>query len=297
MDEFKTSLHWKRLAAGDGRAATCTSCHGVHGMLPHKDPRSSVYYRNVPETCGRCHNPQYMKGRNLPTDQLAKYRKSVHARAALEKGDPSAPVCNDCHGNHGARPPDVNDIALVCGTCHGREGELFAKSRVSHMLELDGRRGCVTCHGNHEILHPTDDMLTQDRDGLCHRCHAPGSPCDSAATAIVSGFNGMKGRIVHADSLLARADRLGMETDPGRELLKQASDALVQTRSALHGFDRQAIEAVIAEGAGFAARAEAAGREALRDWRNRRVGLALSLVVILALIGLLIAKIRQIERG
>jgi hypothetical protein len=35
----------------------------------------------------------------------------------------------------------------------------------------------------------------------------------------------------------------------------------------------------------------------LREWRNRRVGMALSLVVILAMIGLLVARIRRMESG
>jgi hypothetical protein len=54
---------------------------------------------------------------------------------------------------------------------------------------------------------------------------------------------------------------------------------------------------VLAEGADFARKATDYGRESLRDWRNRRVGMALSLGVILVLIALVVAKIRQMERG
>ncbi len=296
MPEFQTSVHWKRISAGDVKAATCTSCHGLHGILPHTDPRSPVYHRNVPTTCAKCHNAQYMAGRALPTDQFTKYKTSVHGQAVLERGDPGAPACNNCHGNHGAAPPDVSDIDFVCGRCHGREGELFMKSKVSHALVLEGRRGCVTCHGNHGIQHPTDGMLTQDRSSTCHRCHTPGSPCDVAATSIVGGFNALKNGIGRADSLLTVADRMGMLTDAGREALKTATDQLTATRSSLHSFDRPAIEEVIAEGRAAAAKAEGVGREALRDWRIRRIGLALSLVVILGLIGVLVVKIRQVER-
>ena len=159
MAEFRTSVHCKKIAEGDPKVATCTNCHGVHGILPRKDPRSPVYHRNVPFTCAKCHNAEYMAGRTVPTNQFALFSQSVHGKALFEKDDMAAPACNDCHGNHGAVPPNTRDISLVCGNCHGREGELFAKSRVSAAFLLQGRRGCVTCHSNHGVQHPTDATL------------------------------------------------------------------------------------------------------------------------------------------
>jgi hypothetical protein len=295
MAEFRTSVHCKKIAEGDLKVATCTNCHGVHGILPPRDPRSPVYHANVPFTCAKCHNAEYMKGRAVPTNQLALWRESVHGRALLEKGDMSAPACNNCHGNHGAVPPKTRDISVVCGNCHGREGELFAKSKVAEMLEFEGKRGCVTCHSNHGIQLPTDAMVGLGGQGLCGRCHASGSDGERAAAVIVPRFHAFKRNLARADSLLGVADRLGMETASGHEVLKQANDALVGLRAALHSFSRPTIEAALAEGEGFAGHAESQAREALRDWRNRRVGMALSLVVILALIVLLIARIRQTE--
>jgi predicted CXXCH cytochrome family protein len=296
MAEFRTSVHCKKIAEGDQKVATCTNCHGVHGILPHKDPRSPVYKQNVPFTCAKCHNAEYMKGRTVPTNQLALYRTSVHGVALLEKGDLSAPACNNCHGNHGAVPPKTRDISVVCGNCHGREGELFAGSKVAVTLEFEGKRGCVTCHSNHGIQRPTDAMIGLDGDGLCGRCHAPDSPGARAAAVIVPRFHAFKTDLGRADSLLAVADRLGMEISSGRDLLKQANDELVGLRAVIHSFSLPPIEASLAEGEGLAGRAEAQAREALRDWRNRRLGMAASLVAILVLIGLLAARIRQVER-
>ncbi len=88
-----------------------------------------VFPWNIPQTCGRCHaDPEYMKPYKIPTNQLAEYKQSVHARALFEKKDLSAPVCNDCHGNHGANPPEVAAVAFVCRQCHPANGELFSKS-------------------------------------------------------------------------------------------------------------------------------------------------------------------------
>src|SRR5437588_3011364 len=86
--EYLTSIHGQRLKGGDQKVATCVSCHGVHNIRAITDPLSSVYASNVADTCAKCHaNADYMKGYNIPTDQFAKYRTSVHAKALYEKQD------------------------------------------------------------------------------------------------------------------------------------------------------------------------------------------------------------------
>jgi hypothetical protein len=295
MAEFRTSVHCKKIAEGDTKVATCTNCHGVHGILPHSDPASPVYHKNVPATCASCHNSEYMKGRAVPTNQHALYVGSVHGRALLEKGDGSAPACNDCHGNHGAVPPQTRDIAVVCGNCHGREGELFAASPVKERLELEGKRGCVTCHGNHDVQIPTDAWVSTGPGGMCGRCHASGSPGEAAVAVIVPKFHTLRSKVATADSTLGVAERLGMETSIGRQLLKQANDQLVDVRAALHGFDRRQIEGILLEGTTLADRAIAKGVEARRDWQARRIGMALSLIAITFTIVLLVIKIRRLE--
>jgi hypothetical protein len=295
--EFRTSVHCKKISEGDTKVATCTNCHGVHGILPHTDPASPVYHKNVPSTCAHCHNAEYMKGRTVPTDQYTLYQTSVHGIALLQKGDLSAPACNNCHGNHGAVPPNTRDISRVCGNCHGREGELFEASKVKEVLELEGKRGCVTCHGNHGVQRPTDAMVGLSGEGVCGRCHEHGSAGEQAAATIVPAFHTLKDRIARADSLLDRVEQLGMPSAKGRDLLRQADDQVVAARATLHSFDSKQIMAVVASGTGFANQAVDAGEWALRDWRQRRVGMALSLIAIVVLIGLLLIKIRSLENS
>jgi cytochrome c553 len=86
--EYATSVHGKRLAAGDDAVATCASCHGGHGIRLVKDAKSPVFPTNVAGTCATCHaSAAYMRGRTLPgggplpTSQLADYQKSVHHTA------------------------------------------------------------------------------------------------------------------------------------------------------------------------------------------------------------------------
>jgi hypothetical protein len=207
--EYWTSQHGVELRAGNGKVATCVDCHGGHGVLGPGDASSPVYPLRVAETCRGCHGDRdtmagatLPDGRPLPTDQFVRWRRSVHAAALHDKGDFSAPTCNDCHGNHGAAPPGIDSITFVCGQCHGREAKLFRDSPKEagyqeHNLYLEGMdEGCAgcheapepqaaltsvhsftecsTCHGNHAVVRPTVAMLGPLPASPCVFCHEQG---------------------------------------------------------------------------------------------------------------------------
>ena len=70
---YMDSYHGMASAAGSEVVASCTSCHGVHNILPHSDPASSTYQGNLVKTCGQCHEdagPNFAIGRIhvMPTD-------------------------------------------------------------------------------------------------------------------------------------------------------------------------------------------------------------------------------------
>jgi cytochrome b subunit of formate dehydrogenase len=52
---FDASFHGLALRAGSQTVANCGSCHGIHLVLPSRDPRSRVNPAKLPETCGQCH--------------------------------------------------------------------------------------------------------------------------------------------------------------------------------------------------------------------------------------------------
>ena len=63
---YKESFHGIANEFGVLKAANCSSCHTAHEILPEDDPRSSVYPKNIPKTCGKCHpgaNANFAKGR------------------------------------------------------------------------------------------------------------------------------------------------------------------------------------------------------------------------------------------
>lgn len=55
--------------------ADCASCHGQHAILPSWDPRSPTNRRNLPQTCGKCHQQtpkvvsRKIHGPNVPARQ------------------------------------------------------------------------------------------------------------------------------------------------------------------------------------------------------------------------------------
>ena len=70
---YMDSYHGLASAAGSTVVATCASCHGSHTVLPASDPASSINLKNLPQTCGQCHEnagPNFADGpvHIIPTD-------------------------------------------------------------------------------------------------------------------------------------------------------------------------------------------------------------------------------------
>ncbi len=294
--EYYSSVHGQKLRSGETRAATCISCHSVHGIRAVSDPLSTVYPPNVAETCSKCHaNADYMRGFPIPNDQFAKYKTSVHAKALYEKQDLSAPTCNDCHGNHGATPPGIASVANVCGTCHGRQAELFQTSPHKAAFDSKNLGECITCHSNHAIAKPSDQLIGTQQGALCINCHTNGDKGFVAAGLMRSRINELMASIDKSTEILNRAERAGMEVSRPKFEMKEATDALTHARVLIHSSSIAEVEKVVAPGIAASSRGYQAGLGALSERAFRRKGLAVSLVFILFLAMLVYLKVRQIE--
>jgi predicted CXXCH cytochrome family protein len=296
--EYATSVHGRRLRElGDPKVATCVSCHPAHVIRPPSDPRSSVHPLKVAETCGRCHaDPAYMQPYGIPTDQLARYQGSIHWTTMAEKGDLSAPTCNDCHGNHGASPPGVSWVGNVCGQCHTVMADLFARSRHAAVFTQMGVPGCATCHDNHGIRPATDALLGLGEGAVCGSCHAADDAGGKAAAEMRALIESLRDDADRAGTILLQAAHAGMEVSQAQFDLKGATDALVKARAAVHAFRVEAVKREVEAGVGISEKAFARGVRALEELQFRRQGLAVSVVIILALIVGLVLKIRQVDR-
>ncbi|HEX4006551.1 MAG TPA: cytochrome c3 family protein [Acidobacteriaceae bacterium] len=151
-------------------AANCTSCHGSHKILSHKDPQSTTFRTNIPGTCGSCHvgiNEQYQKG--------------VHGKA-VAAGNKSAPVCTDCHTAHGILEPTSADFRMqstpVCGNCHKDKFSTYRDTFHSQLGLLGGyteTARCWDCHQAHDVRpasDPDSPVAKQNLVATCGRCHA-----------------------------------------------------------------------------------------------------------------------------
>jgi predicted CXXCH cytochrome family protein len=294
--EYYTSVHGKLLKTGETRVATCISCHSVHGIRAISDPLSSVYPANVAETCSKCHaSADYMAGLGIPSDQYTKYKTSVHAQALYEKQDLSAPTCNDCHGNHGATPPGIASVANVCGQCHARQAELFQTSPHKAAFDQKELGECITCHNNHAINKPGDQLIGTSEGALCINCHTNGDKGFIAAGQMRSRIDELIASIGKSSEILDRAERAGMEVSKPKFELKGATDALTHARVLIHSSSASEVDKVISPGLEVSKKDYQAGLDALAERRFRREGLAVSLVFILFLALLVYLKVRQIE--
>jgi len=297
LAEYHTSVHGKRLAAGDSKVAVCTDCHGVHDLKATNDPQSKVYPLNIANTCARCHaDAQYMKGYSIPTDQFALYAKSVHHEALTARADLSAPTCTTCHGNHGAAPPGVDKVQNVCSTCHIFQAQMYVKSSHKAAFDAASLSGCVVCHSNHDIEHPTDAKLSTGQGAVCMQCHKPGGVCDRARADMLSQITRLDEAIKDADNALAVAESAGMEVSEARLGQNEARDSLTKARVAIHSFKPEVVDQYVQAGLQVANKDMKAGQQAIVQRNRRQMGLGLSLIAIaMVLVGLWL-YIRKIER-
>jgi hypothetical protein len=313
--QYAASVHGQRLAEGDDRVAQCLSCHGrpadegdaqprAHGILPVSDARAPVYPTHVASTCGRCHaDAELMRPYRIPTDQLALYEGSVHHRQLTVVEDLSAPTCNDCHGNHGARPPNVESLAFVCGSCHVRQAELFRASAMHEAFAMMELGECAVCHGTHGVAAPSDGMLVDAsppaQDGVlsCSECHdAADDPARPASESMHAAITGLAGELTAAEATVREAAEKGMPVMQADYVLATARDALIDSRVLIHGWDTEPVLEGTDRGLEAARKAGQLGTDAIADYFFRHRWLGLSLVGIGLVIVTLVLKIRQVDR-
>lgn len=296
FSQYLSSTHGKRMAAGEVRVATCTDCHGAHGVKRVQDSRSPVTPANVAKTCARCHaDEQRMSAFSRKPTAPVDWFSSVHAAALLKRGDTSAPTCSSCHGSHGATPPGVTAVANVCAQCHGREADLFRESPKKEIFDAIGQAECLVCHSNHRIESPKDAWIGLSEGAVCAQCHDDTSAGAQQIRDMRRQLDRLSAGIAGADAALARAERSGMLVDEGRAALRAAREHQVQARVLLHSFAAERQVAAAELGVTAAQRASGVGTAAMSELQVRRRGLAAATLVILAFLVTLGVKIRRLE--
>lgn len=100
----------------------CSDCHGgnpdatdakaAHGDgVGVSDEASGIYYKNVPQTCGQCHD-----------EILEGFEKSKHfEHVKKQKDELQGPTCVTCHGSINVGILDVTTVEAACARCHDEE--------------------------------------------------------------------------------------------------------------------------------------------------------------------------------
>ncbi|HDS01933.1 MAG TPA: hypothetical protein ENO07_07910 [candidate division Zixibacteria bacterium] len=233
---------------------------------------------------------------DIPTDQVEDYRKSVHGAALLEDDDLGAPACNDCHGNHGAIPPDAESIDKVCGLCHNNNMVDFEKSTHADYFSVLESPACETCHSNHLIEAPGTEMLSGE-EPVCGQCHFEddGTGALEAAKLMASRIDSLENAIAEAEGRLEEADQKGLFVNNGLFVLKDARQRAFKARTAVHTFQADSVVNMTAAGFEQVAEARNIARELLDNYVFRRKGLAISVVVLLILAVAIWVKVKRIE--
>jgi cytochrome b subunit of formate dehydrogenase/5-methylcytosine-specific restriction endonuclease McrA len=171
IDRYMKSVHARPNMVDQSRTnATCYNCHDPHYVYPKGSPIREEWRRSLPARCGNCHDSEF---------QL--YKTSVHGREVLEKHNPKAATCSDCHSTHDIDSPQLDQIKLNitqnCGGCHKENLDSYLETYHGQVNKLGYTytAKCFDCHGSHAIervsnpssrVHP-DNLLT-----TCQQCHA-----------------------------------------------------------------------------------------------------------------------------
>jgi cytochrome c551/c552/cytochrome b subunit of formate dehydrogenase len=170
IDRYMKSVHARPNRDDQSRTnATCYNCHSPHYVYPVGTQQHTEWRLNIPNTCGTCHWLQRQA-----------YATSVHGKEVLEKKNPAAAVCSDCHSPHDIDRPaqDTMKVAITknCGGCHEKSYETYRQTYHGqvHSLGYAYTAKCYDCHGSHAVQRvsdPNSSVHANNRLTTCRTCH------------------------------------------------------------------------------------------------------------------------------
>ncbi|MCX9082815.1 MAG: hypothetical protein OIN83_11535 [Candidatus Methanoperedens sp.] len=103
-------------------SVTCDACHGgnteintiegAHSTIENiSDPQSPIYFKNIPETCGKCH-----------ATELDHFKNTMHYQRL--RAESRAPSCVNCHQPHSFKVLHASEITPLCSVCHNTKDQV-----------------------------------------------------------------------------------------------------------------------------------------------------------------------------
>ena len=105
---------------------TCDACHGGNpdvkteigahaSMKDINDPNSTIYFKNIPDTCGKCH-----------AEELDNFKNTMHYQRL--KAESRAPSCVTCHSPHSFKVLKASELTPPCSVCHNPKDQIAVAS-------------------------------------------------------------------------------------------------------------------------------------------------------------------------
>ena len=135
---------------------SCDDCHGGNpeisdkqkahdGSLGGAEPTSAVNFRNIPDTCGECHD-----------DIFEGFQKSEHFEHVLreENEERQGPTCVTCHGAINVATLNVTTVEEICQQCHNEESDnqpanpREARALLNRLLSIHRYYRYITVRGD-----------------------------------------------------------------------------------------------------------------------------------------------------
>jgi len=177
----------------------------VLAALVSLEPARSARAQQPETVCIHCHGglPERLGA------PVSLWRQSIHAQSGIS--------CNSCHGGdpknaamamNPARGfigvPKEPDIPAFCGRCHPGVLKDYLASAHGQALGSGGPT-CITCHGTHDIVKASLDLINEKS---CTRCHS-----FDRAKAIRDAMQQTEGYIVGIERRIAEFQEIGVDTD------------------------------------------------------------------------------------
>lgn len=131
--------------SGNPRAAEKQEAHS--GVLGSSDQQSTVYYKNIPSTCGKCHGAEFYK-----------FTQSLHYKMLESEG--KGPECVTCHGSMVTHVLTPDNMTAVCDQCHNERMGIFPyvpqKAKTVLLLLRESK---ALLDADEKLYHPAEKTL------------------------------------------------------------------------------------------------------------------------------------------
>jgi len=101
-------------------------------------------------------------------------------------------------------------------------------------LQEVGAPRCIDCHGNHEILYPTAEMLSGDEEGHCGSCHDKDSGAYATAQEIKGLLDTAERQLEKMEAELSELEHSGRNLSDLQSLTETARTNLTEVLPITH---------------------------------------------------------------